>query len=64
MRAASLEAGVPVPLFETQVGGAVRGFNPPQYMVFPDGQRFLTNTVATQSSAPITVILNWNNKPR
>ena len=60
----TLEPGVPVPLFETQIGGAVRGFNPPQYMVSPDGQRFLMNTVSAQPSSPIAVALNWQHKAR
>ena len=30
-----------------------------QYMVFPDGQRFLMNTIAEEANAsPITLILN------
>ena len=59
----ALEAGTPVPLFATRVGGAVQYANRQQYMVSPDGQRFLMNTVTEEPSAsPITVILNW--KPR
>ena len=59
----AVEAGVPVPLFATRVGGAVQGFNRQQYMVSPDGQRFLMNTVTEEATSPITVILNWKPKP-
>jgi hypothetical protein len=55
----AVEAASPVPLFTTHVGGAVRGASRQQYMVSPDGQRFLMNTVTDEATAPITVILNW-----
>ena len=58
------EAGAPMPLFATRVGGAVQGVHRQQYIVSPDGQRFLMNTVTDEaSSSPITVILNWKPKP-
>jgi len=60
-----VEAGTPLALFEPHVGGAVNTivFNRQQYMVMPDGQRFLMNTVVDEaSSTPITLIVNW--KPR
>jgi eukaryotic-like serine/threonine-protein kinase len=54
------EAGAPVPLFTTHVGGAVQPFSRQQYVVSPDGQRFLMNTVMQGAPAPpITVIVNW-----
>ena len=60
----AVEAGAPVPLFATRVGGAVQGFNRQQYMVSPDGQRFLMNTVTEEANtSPVTVILNWKPKP-
>jgi hypothetical protein len=60
----SVEAGVPVPLFATHVGGSVQLFRQ-QYVVSSDGQRFLMNTVSEEASAsPITVILNWKGKPQ
>jgi dipeptidyl aminopeptidase/acylaminoacyl peptidase len=59
----AVEAGAPVPLFVTRVGGAVRGRYTHQYMVSPDGQRFLMNTVTEQATSPITVILNWKARP-
>ena len=59
----AVEPGAPVPLFATHVGGAVQGPNRWQYMVSPDGQRFLMNTVTEEAPSPITVILNWKAKP-
>ena len=54
------EAGTPVPLFTTHVGGAVQSFSRQQYIVSPDGQRFLMNTVMEGAPAsPMTVIVNW-----
>ena len=54
-----VEPGAAVPLFATRVGGAVQSNNPQQYMVSPDGQRFLMNTVTEEAASPITVVLNW-----
>jgi len=53
-----LQPGVPVPLFATQVGGALSGLDRQQYVVSPDGQRFLMSTV-TENQSPLQVILNW-----
>jgi hypothetical protein len=59
----TLEAGVPVPLFATRVGGAVQYANRQQYMVASEGQRFLMNTVTgDESTSPITVVLNWRSR--
>ena len=33
------------------------------YMVSPDGQRFLMNTIIEEATSPLTVILNWKAKP-
>jgi Tol biopolymer transport system component len=56
----SADAGAPVPLFATHVGGAVQSFSRQQYFVSPDGERFLMNTVLEGGPvAPMTVILNW-----
>jgi serine/threonine protein kinase len=57
--AGTLDVGSPVPLFMTRVGGAVLGPRKQQYLVSRDGQRFLMNTVTTESSSPLRVILNW-----
>jgi Tol biopolymer transport system component len=54
------EGGRPVQLFATYIGGAVQGIDRQQYMVAPDGSRFLMNAFAGESvSAPITLVLNW-----
>jgi len=61
----SVEAGEPVALFDTHVGGAVQANLRQQYMVSPDGQRFLMNTFPDEAPAsPITVILNWAGAPK
>ena len=67
MRVASngkaVEPGAPVGLFATNVGSGAQNTNRQQYMVAPDGQSFVMNSVLGEASAsPITVILNW--KPR
>jgi eukaryotic-like serine/threonine-protein kinase len=54
----TVRARVPVGLFTTLVGGAV-SVNRQQYMVSPDGGRFLLNTVVEGPISPIIVILNW-----
>ena len=52
----AIEPGVPIPLFATQVGGAVYAFQRQQYITSPDGQRFLMNTIIDEAGAsPITV---------
>ena len=59
----SVEAGAPVPLFAAHVGGWASVAPGPQYVVSPDGQRFLMNTAAEEAvTSPITVILNWKPK--
>ena len=55
----SIEAGVPVPLFTTHVGGAVQGGNLQQYAVAPDGQRFMMSAITDTRTPAVTVILNW-----
>jgi hypothetical protein len=45
------------------VGEAVQDVHRQQYMVSPDGQRFLTNSIIEKANAsPITIILNWKPK--
>ena len=63
--AQTVEPAAPVPLFPTHVGGAVQqGGNRQQYIVSPDGQRFLMNTITGGGdTSPVTVILNWKAKP-
>lgn len=56
----SLEAGRPVVLFPTRIGGAVPTASRTQYFAAPDGSRFLMNTIIDAPVAsPITLILNW-----
>jgi Tol biopolymer transport system component/DNA-binding winged helix-turn-helix (wHTH) protein len=52
----------PVALFPTRVGGAVHSNDRQQYVVSPDGKRFLMNTL-TETTSPIEVILNWKGRP-
>jgi hypothetical protein len=57
----TVQAGAPLPLFVTTVGAT----NGPrqQYMVAPDGQSFVMNSVPNEGTAsPIMVILNWKPK--
>jgi hypothetical protein len=59
-----VEAGAPVLLFTTHIGGALPAFNRQQYVVSRDGQRFLMSTFKEDvSTSPISVILNWKPKP-
>jgi Tol biopolymer transport system component/DNA-binding winged helix-turn-helix (wHTH) protein len=56
-----VQPDAPIALFPTNVGGAVHSNDRQQYVVSPDGTRFLMNTL-TEASSPITVILNWKGK--
>jgi hypothetical protein len=56
-----IEAGTPVALFTTNIGGAVQ--RSPHYVVSADGKRFLMDPIVTETgNSPITVILNWKPK--
>ncbi|PYQ10648.1 MAG: hypothetical protein DMH00_10485 [Acidobacteria bacterium] len=56
----TFEAAVPVPLFGVRVPAVSIGSFRNHFVVSPDGQRFLVNTIAEgASSSPITVVLNW-----
>ena len=60
----TVEAGAPVALFTTRIGGARAAAINGQYEVAPDGQRFLMNNLAGDVTAsPITIIMNWKPKP-
>ena len=53
----TFEMSKPVPLFTTQVSSYTA---PNRYVVSADGQRFLVNSPAGETSrTPITVVLNW-----
>jgi hypothetical protein len=48
----------------TSVGSTAINTNRQQYVVSPDGQSFVINSVVGEAStSPITVILNWKPKP-
>ena len=55
---ATAQPGVPVPLFQTQIGNVV-GNRSQQYDVSADGERFLMNSILGTSST-LRLILNWN----
>jgi hypothetical protein len=57
----TIEADTPVPLFPTNIGGALQELvgAKQQYVVSPDGQRFLMNTLIEEETPPISIILNW-----
>jgi Tol biopolymer transport system component len=58
----TVDPGAPIPLFATRIGGALQPYPRQEYMVSPDGQRFLLNTVVEEAGAsPITLILNWKH---
>src|SRR5262245_34027297 len=58
-----LAPSTPNPLFATNIGGPSPAFRRQEYIVSPDGQRFLINTVVQNSgSAPLTIIVNWKPK--
>jgi len=60
----TVETGTPVGLFVTRVGGWGGVPGSAQYVVSPDGLRFLMNTLTGEVvTSPITVILNWKPKP-
>ena len=58
----TLEPGTPVPLFVTHT---VRpGYDNWDYVVAPDGQRFLMNTPTEETvTFPIVLLMNWKPKP-
>ena len=58
-----VEAGTPVPLFVTRLGGAIQAHRG-TVSVSTDGSRFLMNTIVEGPAAsPITLILNWRPRP-
>jgi len=55
----TIDAGQPVPLFMTRIGGPILSVSRQQYLVSPDGQRFLMNVISGQETTqPITLVLN------
>jgi Tol biopolymer transport system component len=60
---ATVEPGTPVGLFTTTIGSTATLKYRQQYVVAPDGQSFVMQSVVDGASAsPITVILNWKPK--
>jgi hypothetical protein len=56
----TVEPGTPVPLFVTRMpGGPLQGAFRQQYVVSPDGQRFLINSLIPSAASPITLVVNW-----
>jgi serine/threonine-protein kinase len=54
----AVDVGMAVRLFTARVGGSAGYVQ--QYMVVPDGQSFVTQSVVGEASAsPISIILNW-----
>jgi Tol biopolymer transport system component len=63
-KGATLDAGIPVALFQTRIwGGGTNAFNRQQYDVAPDGRFLISVTTEDAMSAPITLLLNWKAKP-
>jgi len=56
--AQAVKVGTPSRLFQTRIGGpnTLQG----EYLVSPDGQRFLLDAPIRDVTPPITVILNWH----
>jgi len=52
----------PEPLFTTRLA-PIRSISRQQYVVAPDGQRFLMSSVEESPTSPITLILNWKGRP-
>jgi serine/threonine protein kinase len=59
----STTVGAPESLFFANVGSALQGAVRQQYLVAPDGDRFLVNTVVQEQAAPITIVVNWTGAP-
>jgi hypothetical protein len=55
----AVKASDPVKLFQTSIGAVVQGPQKQQYVVSPDGQRFLISNVNEEARSPIRIILNW-----
>jgi serine/threonine protein kinase/dipeptidyl aminopeptidase/acylaminoacyl peptidase len=54
----TVEPGAPVPLFLTRVNSTLIGGSGEEYIVSPDGQRFLMNAFTERTDLPITLVLN------
>jgi Tol biopolymer transport system component len=54
----TVEPGAPAPLFVTRVASTLSSGSGEEYIVSPDGQRFLMNAFTERAELPITLILN------
>ena len=54
----AVEPGAPAPLFVTRVSSTLNGGSGQEYVVSPDGQRFLMNAFTERAELPITLVLN------
>jgi len=59
LKSTSLDAGTPMPLFQTRVSRGIVTADGQQYVVAQNGQRFLINVRLPDLTTPITVILHW-----
>ena len=57
----AVEPGVPVPLFDTHVGGALQPYPRYQYSVSDDGRFLMAVEREDAASSHITVLLNWQS---
>ena len=56
----SVELGTPRALFPTTIGTTAPNTNRHQYMVSPDGESFVMNSLPESSApSPLTVVVNW-----
>jgi Tol biopolymer transport system component len=55
----NIEVGIHAPLMTTHMPVTPEHLDGQQYIVSPDGQRFLINTIAEEGQSPIKLILNW-----
>lgn len=58
------QIGAVTPLFTPRIAPGGDGVPRQQYVVSPDGTRFLVSTVVPQPALPITLLLNWRGWPR
>ena len=61
----TLHVGSPVPLFPSRIGTGASALSGAQYVVTPDGQRFLVDAFEHDVSlTPLRLILNWSPSAR
>ena len=59
-----VELGTPQALFPTNVGTTAPNTNRQQYVVSPDGESFVMNSVPEPSAtSPLSVVVNWKPRP-